>query len=80
VSSEFSTSPVPFFRLARQHLLVLQEFISSQVPFAGAWKLTNEQAALVEAAGGAHFHFTETQGTAAASPQPPQHQPLSQPQ
>jgi hypothetical protein len=44
------------------------------------WKLTKEQAALVEAAGGAISHFTETQGAAAASLHRHSHQPLSQPQ
>ena len=35
------------------------------------WKLTKDQAALVEAAGGAISHFNETQEAATASVQPP---------
>ncbi len=36
------------------------------------WKLTKEQAALVEAAGGAISHLTAPQGSGPASEQPPQ--------
>ncbi len=36
------------------------------------WKLTKEQAAIEEAAGGAKSHLTTSQGTAAASEQSPQ--------